>query len=454
VVRNPWIPKTPWPHPINGKIGCGPFLKQRQFLLHAHTREVLFGGAAGGSKSWALLMAAAQYVEVPGYAALLLRSSFPDLMQPGALIPVSKEWWYQRDIDGRRAEWNSQSRRWTFPSGATITFGYLERDDDVFQYQGAAYQFIGFDEATQHTEARYRYLFSRLRRARSLDVPLRMRATANPGGRGHEWVKKRFITDPERGRVFIPSKMQDNPALDATDYIRSLSHLDPITRAQLLSGDWDAYAGGRFKREWIRKYVIDRDGMWHFGDKTYPPNLITGRFLTVDSAATVKTLAKDDPDSTAISAWGETPCGFLAWLGCRVVQCEIPDIAPHVAEMYAQHGARLAVVEGIGVGKGAAQLCKRHSARMNVVELKSVPDKLTNAAYAMNMAESGRLWLPANVPGFPLDEVEGQLFRFTGDPKKDSHDDIVDTLSVAANRVAPKARSGPMKIAGAVRSPF
>lgn len=195
-------------------------------------------------------MAAAQYVHVPGYAALLIRESYPDLMQPDGLIPRSKEWW--RD----KVEWRELHRQWTFPSGATITFGYLGRDDDVYQYQGSRLQYIGIDELTQHTEWRYRYLFSRLSRPEEgplSEVPLRMRGFTNPGGRGHEWVRKRFV-DPltrEPGAVFVPARVQDNPTEDQAAYIKSLSYLDPVTQAQLLRGDWDIVAGNMFNRGWF-----------------------------------------------------------------------------------------------------------------------------------------------------------------------------------------------------------
>jgi hypothetical protein len=92
---------------------------------------------------------------------------------------------------------------------------------------------------------------------------------------------------------------------------------------------------------------------------------------------------------------------------------------------------------------------------MNVIEVKSVKDKLTNAANALNMAEAGRVWLPADDPAFPLEEVEAQLIRFTGDPNRDGHDDAVDNLSTAANRVSGRAVANkPMRIAGAVRPGF
>lgn len=353
-------------------------------------------------------------------------------MQPDALIPRSKEWWKGK------ADWNAQEKRWTFPCGATITFGYLERDDDVYQYQGAAYQFVGIDELTQHTEFRYRYLFSRLRRRAGVTVPLRMRAGSNPGGRGHEWVKKRFLIDFVPGRVFVPALLADNPSLDAAEYERSLAHLDPITRAQLLRGDWEAHVGGRFKPRWLR-YYSHREGFIDLGGRLFTVVDITNRFLTVDTAATVKKHVKDDPDWTVVSAWGMLD-GKLLWLGCVRFQVEVPDIAPRIWESYHRYQAGKAYVEGNGVGKGPAQLARRYEARpgvkaMNIIEVTTKADKLTNAANAMNMAEAGRLWLPLDDPAFPLEEVQAEVLLFTGDERQDAHDDIVDTLSTAANKV-------------------
>lgn len=399
---------------------------------------MLYGGAAGGGKSVALLMGAAQFVETPGYHSLLLRSSFPDLMKPGALIPLSKEWWAGREINGGRARWNQQEKQWTFPSGATITFGYLERDDDVYQYQGANFHFIGIDELTQHTEFRYRYLYSRLRRLAGSDVPMRMRAASNPGGIGHDWVKARFNPDGggAEGRVFIGAKIADNPSLDRDEYLMTLAHLDPLTRAQLERGDWNAIASGRFKSEWLRHYHREPAQAWlRFGEHLYTIDEIKDRFLTVDCASTVKQTASDDPDWTVISAWGRTPNGWLAWLGCVSYRCETPDIPKHVYNEYVRYRATRVFIEDNGVGKGPAQWCQRHSGNMNVIPFTATREKLANASNAMNMMEAGRIWLPSDNPAFPLEEVEGQLLRFTGDKKKDAHDDIVDTLAKAANVV-------------------
>lgn len=193
-------------------------------------------------------MAAAQYVEVPGYSALLLRRTFPDLAQPGALLDRSHEWWDQTE-----ARWTEDSKAWRFPSGAIIKFGHLEHPSALRNYMGAEYQFIGFDEATQFPLEMYTFLFSRLRKQIGLDVPLRFRAASNPGGIGHDWVKQRFLIEgDEKGRVFVPAKVSDNPSIDEFQYTESLNELDPITRAQLLEGNWDAVAQGTsFRRHWF-----------------------------------------------------------------------------------------------------------------------------------------------------------------------------------------------------------
>ena len=211
---------------------------------------MFYGGAAGGGKSVALLMAALQYVMLPGYAALLLRKSYTDLSLPGALMDSAKEW-----LAGTDAKWSDRDKTWTFPSGATLTFGYLETDMDKYRYQSTEFQFVGYDELTQFDEDQYLYLLSRMRRSGDNPVPLRMRSASNPGNIGHGWVKDRFIApveiDPER--AYVPASLADNPYLSRDEYADNLRLLDAVTQAQLLNGDWDIQAGGNLlKPQWWR----------------------------------------------------------------------------------------------------------------------------------------------------------------------------------------------------------
>lgn len=226
--------------------------------------EALFGGAAGGGKSDALIMAALQYVEVPGYAALLLRRTYADLVKPGALMDRAGDW-----LRPTAAHWRDQAKTWVFPSGATISFGFLQTENDKFNYQSSELDFVGFDELSQFSETSYQYLFSRIRRLHGSVVPSRMRGATNPGS---EWVKLRFGIEAGRDepvqwtdgywaeddlwvepRAFVRSLLSDNDAVDAVAYRRSLANLDPMTRQQLLRGDWDVRPEGKlFKREWFQ----------------------------------------------------------------------------------------------------------------------------------------------------------------------------------------------------------
>lgn len=244
---------------LNKYIPIKPTAKQTAALLMGNIKEMLYGGAAGGGKSVFLLAAALQYVDMPGYSAALFRKTFSDLMLPGALIPMSKEW-LQPYIATGEVHWNDKDKRYTFKeSGATLTFGYLDAKGDELRYQGAEFQFVGMDECTHIDPVAYRYLFSRMRRTKGLkgNIPLRFRAACNPGGKYGDYYYERFFVDnlDENGkprRIFLQAGLADNPHLDADAYREALAELDPITRAQLEEGNWEIRPkGDLFDKSWI-----------------------------------------------------------------------------------------------------------------------------------------------------------------------------------------------------------
>lgn len=259
---------------------------QTQFL-QCPAFEVLFGGAAGGSKTCSLVVDATRYIgqgHGAAYQAVLFRRTFEDLKKA---VLLETHMVYPR-LGGR---YNAQDHCWLFPGQERIWLGYLDNENDVLHWQGTQVPFVGFDEVTQFSESQYTYLFSRVRSVRG--IPGRVRAATNPGGPGHDWVFRRWgpwldpacdiQADPGQtlyiaidddgiehivprdhrnqageldalGRCFIPSKLADNPHLNAdSQYALRLDRLDPVTRAQLKDGNWLIKPGKGllFKRTWF-----------------------------------------------------------------------------------------------------------------------------------------------------------------------------------------------------------
>ena len=253
---------------------------QSEFLA-ASEREVLYGGAAGGGKSIAMLVDPLRYMGNPNFSGLLLRHTTEELRE---LIWKSQEL-YPKIWKG--IKWQERKMQWNAPSGARLWMSYLDREDDVLRYQGLAFSWIGFDELTQWAKPfAWNYMRSRLR---SVDpsLPVYMRATTNPGGPGHQWVKKMYIdpappnqsfwaTDIETGnrleypkghskegeplfkRKFIPARLMDNPYLSTEgDYEAMLLSLPENQRKQLLEGNWDVAEGAAFPEFNRDEHVIE-----------------------------------------------------------------------------------------------------------------------------------------------------------------------------------------------------
>ena len=237
--------------------------------------EVLWGGSVGGGKTVGLAMAALMYADVPGYHALLLRTSLTEFGLPGGLMDVIGGW-----LAGSKACWSGDRNAFVFPGpgrkagsgGASVGFGYLDSLNDVNRYAGASYSMVGFDELARFSEQQYTRMLRVLRQpgdpsamTKALDgttlaqVPVRMRATSNPGGPHAGWVKTRFVDPTTRlhGVIFLRSRLDDNPHLDRDSYLQTLGVMRGAERRRLIDGDWDAPDDGElFQRDWFT--ILDR----------------------------------------------------------------------------------------------------------------------------------------------------------------------------------------------------
>lgn len=441
----------------------------------------------------ALLMGALQYVDVPGFAGIIFRKTLTDLKLPGALIDRSHQW-----LCNTNARWASGEHTWYFPTvdhegkeaePSKLVFGYVGEQrgeaSNVLRHQSAEYQYIAWDELTQHSAEDYRYLFSRRRKIacpihkvdgrgspryvkecplcdRYRTLPLRVRSATNPGGPGAAWVRRRFRIGPnidprlaERegknvrwigkhpDRPFIPSFLEDNPYLDQVTYDDGLRQLDPVTREQLRRGNWGISPDSRFKRHWAR-YYSNRGDYFVLGPDGRGPEhsyqSLQRIFATVDPAGSTKEspgstqIWRQAPSYTVISVWGLTHDFNLLWLDMSRFRKEVPDIIHALKDVYRRWKPIYFSIESNGLGRGVCQYASITGLPVRPVSRMS--DKLVNATDAMVRMEQGRIWLPEQAPW--LGTVEDELFTWTGHPYAES-DDIIDTLADAARDVSWEA---------------
>lgn len=478
--------------PVDYCNGHTPFEKQMLFCA-VDDREVMFGGAAGGGKSDALLMAALMYIDQPHYRALILRRRGTDLRKSGAILDRANSWWMR--MSG--CHWKGSENKWVFPSGATIQFGSMNNEVDKHSFDGGEYHYVAFDELGEFTAHQYLWMFSRLRKTIGDPIPLRMRGATNPGGPSHHFLRDRFMTmeyarkfltndcEPafvrnihhrtstgkivESRRWFIPSKVRDNFALEADEYEAGLSELDPVAKARLMSGDWLVMSQGRFKPEWFSnryrhpseypllegKYELwKNDKPW----KTFDPEKCT-RFMTIDPAGTAKERSAEEkgraePSWSVIATWDLTrDHGFLILRDIVRVQEEFPDVIQLIKDTWKQQakasGRKPSIyIERDGIGKPYYQLLS--SQGIPVQSLKTEGrDKLQRSVTATQDADAGRIWLPDTRPW--LDNLEAELFTWTG--LEGEVADQIDCMSYASilkaeNRVGTVVLQGGSLVGG------
>jgi len=395
-------------------------------------------------------MAALQYADIPGYNAIIFRKTFMDLSQPEGLIDRSHEWLNKSD-----AKWNNMLHQWRFPSGATLSFGYMAGPSDHYRYQGGAYHFVAFDEMVQIPRNQALYLFSRQRKLLPIKgLPIRFRGASNPPGpeqvaTGY-WVKERYIDAETRKDdiVFIPAKLTDNPYLDQEDYKESLLRMeDPTVIAQLLHGDWDARTKGR---------MFDRSSFTLINevDELCDPTRIEWcRYW--DMASTEPSKANQDPDWTVGTLMGRTPNG--QYVVADVVRfrhdsgaCE--EIQRDTAELDGPDTYIAEEVEGGSSGKAVA----RHKLDYVFDGYSFHPDIIAGQGSKRQRAVPYSSAASGGIPGIDSAHIlKGKVYVVKAQWNRDffnehesfpdggsGHDDMVDSASGAfrfLSRVRPSA---------------
>lgn len=436
-----WCPETPTP-------------RQRIFLDLYKYREVLYGGAAGGGKTSGALMLASQYLSWPNYHCLILRKTITQAKRSQSILDRAIAWW------GQRFHYSKSDLKFTFPSGATIEFGYLKTEAEKHNYQSSEWSTIIWEELTHFSETQYLYLFSRNRTTIDNPVPLRIRGGTNPGGEGHYWVKDRFIseraehdvlagtyedyyesnyTNPRTNEpaLFVPARIEDNKHI-GPEYEESLEALPEVEREQLKSGDWTIAARGVFRPEWIRHYNVG-DGCYHvLNTDLYP--LATVRIkeclrtMMIDPAGTGKERADEEkgkpPSYSAVTICDIQLQHRLMFIIHTIrLRGEAPELLQAIDQAIIEWQPNQVGCENTGLGLPIFQILHRNYPHLVIAMEPGGKDKYTRSVPLQKWAEEGKVLFPnqKTLPRKWYGPLVGEMIIWRA--KQDETADQIDTLS-------------------------
>lgn len=444
--------------------------KQAQFLT-SQADIALYGGSAGGGKSFSLLLSPLYYLDNPKFNAVFFRRTMVDIKNPGGLWDESKNIYYH--VNGHPQE---QSAKWTFPSKAIIKFAHLEYDSSVYSWQGAAINLLIFDELTHFTDAQFWYLLSRNRSVSGIK-PL-VRASTNPDKDCWVrrliswWIGKDGFPIPERSGVlrwfirsggdlvwadsadellhrqsdlpiekrstpksftFISAKLTDNQILMRAnpEYLSNLMAQNPVERAKLLDGNWDiSYSdfGAVLNRTDFQRYQYLTD---HKGNQIFP--MFEKTYFVIDGASKVK----EANDYSVIGFFGKTKVDqqyyIIDWFRCKL---EAPELEQKIIDMWFKWKPQLSPqgiwIEDASVGISLIQHLQRRG--LPVFPLKPIKDKFLRLNDSLGTIKSKYVHVPAQAEWVEkfFQECEcfrGDLDHVVMENEKMPHDDQVDCLA-------------------------
>ena len=309
-------------------INYQPTAKQK--IFHASpANEILYGGAAGGGKTKALIMDALfRCMKHPGTTAAVFRRTYQELEDTDIKEAQSS---YPEGL----ATYNAGRHEFKLMNGSRILFRHCENEADRFKYSGIEIQFLYFDELTSFEQVVYDFIKTRLRAKKSLGVIPIVRSASNPGNIGHGWVKKMFVdagpymsiqtqeiyseTLHKTKKIrtqYIPALAMENPFI-TEDYIFELEQKPPALRAALLNGDWDSFEGQVFK-EWRDDPAHYADGKWTHVIDPFPIPADWPHYFGFDHGYS-------KPFSCGWFAMGPDGClyRYREWYGCKPRQANV-----------------------------------------------------------------------------------------------------------------------------------
>lgn len=390
--------------------------------------DVLFGGARGGGKTDGLLG------DFTGF-------SLSDAMVPvnDRLRGMARGLFIRRTYDeldeavGRSheilgplgCEWKPSKYTWHLPWGGFLKMRYLKKDEDATRYQGHSYNWLGIDEAGNFPSPEpIKKLTATLRDKNG--IPVRKRMSANPGGPGHAWLKATYVDpalpftphpDPDTGmlRVYIPSRLEDNPTLTSQDpeYATRLRGSGPAWLVQAwLNGDWNATPeGGIIRMAWMKRYQIVPEA--------------PEAYLRVHSWDTAYK-AQQHNDPSAMTSWVTAISGHHL-VDCFVDRLTYPDLRRRVIEFAERDNPHAILIEDKASGQSLIQEL-RNSTQLPIIAIEPDGDKVSRAMAVTAMMEAGRVFLPERASWLLDYELELTLF-----PTKGVHDDRVDSTTQYLN---------------------